>query len=173
MRVAAGVFLIIAAMFDLFGAVAYLGGGAMIGGATKLTQMAEENARRQGREMTDEQKAELAQFKDESGKMKKVAGPLMGYGVFLLVVVGTSIAGAVTLFRRRSPRFIMVACGLAIGAEILSGVIVRVVVGMPIGFGKVFFSSFGLIGGVLGFVAARQIAVAASEPEPAPIAAPM
>jgi hypothetical protein len=173
MRVAAGVFLIIAALFDLFGAFAYLGGGAVMKYSGKLTQMAEENERRQGHEVTDEKKAEYAQFREESSKMKKVAGPLMGYGVFLLVVVGTSIAGAVTLFRRRSPRFIMVACGLAIGAEILSGVLVRVVMGMPIGFGKVFFSSFGLIGGVLGFLAARQIAAAASEPEPAPIAAPM
>lgn len=173
MRVAAGVFLIIAALFDLFGAIAYLGGGAMIGAGGKLTSMAEENARRQGREITDEQKASFAQFRDESAKMKRVAGPLMGFGVFLLVVTGTSIAGAVTLFRRRSARFIMVACGLAIGAEVLSGVIVRVVLGLPIGFGKVFFSAFGLLGGILGFVAARQIAVAASEPEPAPIAAPM
>jgi hypothetical protein len=173
MRVAAGVFLIVAAVFDLFGALFYLGGGAMIGGAGKLTAMAEENSRRQGREITDEQKASFAQFREESGKMKRVAGPLMGFGVFLLVIVGTSIAGAVTLFRRRSARFIMVACGLAIGAEVLSGVIFRVVLGAPIGFGKVFLSAFGLIGGVLGFVAARQIAAAASEPEPAPIAAPM
>jgi hypothetical protein len=82
--------------------------------------------------------------------------------------VGTSIAGAVCLFRRRAVKFIMIAAGLAIGAEVLSMVIVAAVLGVPIGFGKVIFSSLGLVGGVLGILAARQLAAAGAGPATAP-----
>jgi len=175
MRVAAGVILIIAAVANLFAAFGYLASGALVGGAGKLTSMAEEQSRKEGRELTAEQKASFAQFNDASGKMKNVAGPLMGFGVFLFVTVGTSIAGAVCLFRRKAVKFIMVAAGLAIGAEALSMVIVGAVLGVPIGFGKVLFSSFGLVGGVLAILGARQIAAMSAEPAeaPPPVAAQM
>jgi hypothetical protein len=168
MRVAAGVILIIAAVMNLFAAFGYLASGALVGGAGKLTTMAEEQSRKQGRELTEEQKASFAQLNDASGKMKNVAGPLMGFGVFLLVTVGTSIAGAVCLFRRKAVKFIMVAGGLAIGAEVLSMVVVGAVLGLPIGFGKVIFSSLGLVGGVLGILGARQITAMSAEPAAAP-----
>jgi hypothetical protein len=168
MRVAAGVILIIAGVMNLFAALGYLAGGALVGGAGKLTTMAEEQSRKQGRELTDEQKASFAQLNDTSSKMKKAAGPLMGFGVFLLVTVGTSIAGAVSLFRRKAVKFVMVAAGLAIAAEVLSMVVVGAVLGLPIGFGKVLFSSFGLVGGILGILGARQIAAMSAEPAVAP-----
>jgi hypothetical protein len=175
MRVAAGVILILAAVVNLFGALGYFASGAVVGGAGKLTTALEEESRKQGRELTEEQKASFAQLNDASGKMKNVAGPLMGFGVFLFVTAGTSIAGAVCLFRRKAVKFIMVACGLAIAAEVLSGVIVGAVVGVPIGFGKVITSSLGLLGGILGIVAARQIAAMSAAPAaaPPPVAAPM
>lgn len=168
MRVAAGVVLIIAAVLNLFASFGYLASGALVGGAGKLTTMAEEESKKQGRELTEEQKASFAQLNDASSKMKNVAGPLMGFGVFLLVTVGTSIAGAVCLFRRRAVKFIIIASGLAIGAEVLSMVIVGAVLGVPIGFAKVLFSSLGLVGGILGILAARQIAAAVAEPAAAP-----
>jgi hypothetical protein len=168
MRVASGVILIIAGVMNLFAALGYLAGGALVGGADKMTKMAEEQSRKQGRELTEEQKASFAQLNDASSKMKNVAGPLMGFGAFLFVTAGTSIAGAVCLFRRKAAKFIMVAGGLAIGAEVLSMVIVGAVLGMPIGFGKVIFSSLGLVGGILGILSARQLAAAMAEPAPAP-----
>ena len=72
MRVAAGVILIIAAVINLFASFGYLAGGALVGGAGKLTTMAEEQSRKQGRELTEEQKASFAQLNDASGKMKNV-----------------------------------------------------------------------------------------------------
>jgi hypothetical protein len=168
MRVAAGVILIIAGVMNLFAALGYLASGALVGGAGKLTTMAEEQSRKQGRELTEEQKASFAQLNDTSSKMKNVAGPLMGFGVFLLVTVGTSIAGAVSLFRRKAVKFVMVAAGLAIAAEVLSMVVVGAVLHLPIGFGKVLFSSFGLVGGILGILGARQIAAMSAEPAVAP-----
>ena len=67
--------------------------------------------------------------------------------MFLLVTVGTSIAGAVCLFRSKGAKFIIVAAALAIGAEVIGTVIIG------FGIGKIL----GLVGGVLGILGARQI----------------
>src|SRR4051794_36126545 len=116
MRVAAGVILIIAAVINLFAAIGYLASGALVGGAGKLTNMVAEESKKQGRELTEDQKQQFAQINEASGKMGGSAGALMGFGVFLFVTVGTSIAGAVCLFRRKAAKFIMIAAALAIGA---------------------------------------------------------
>jgi len=175
MRVAAGVILIIAAVINLFAALGYLASGALVGGAGKFTNMVAEESKKQGRELTEEQKQQFAQINEASGKMGGSAGALMGFGVFLFVTVGTSIAGAVCLFRRKAATFIMIAAALAIGAEVLSAVIVGVVVGVPIGFGKILFSALPVVGGILAIVAARQIAAAntVAEAAPPPVTAPM
>lgn len=175
MRVAAGVILIIAAVINLFAAFGYLASGALVGGAGKLTNMVAEESKKQGRELTEEQKQQFAQINEASGKMGGSAGALMGFGVFLLVTVGTSIAGAVCLFRRKAAKFIIIAAALAISAEVLSAVIVAVVLGLPLGFGKVLFSVLPVVGAILAIVGARQIMAAnavAAEPPP-PVAAPM
>ena len=173
MRVAAGVILIIAAVMNLFASFAYLGGGALAGGAGKLTSMVEEQRKKEGREMTDDEKKSMAQLDAAGTKMSGSAGALAGFGVFLLVTVGTSIAGAVCLFRRKGATFAMIAAGLAIAAEALSFVIVASVVGVPIGAGKVVLSLPGLLGGILGILGARQIqAMNAAPPMPPPAAAP-
>ena len=99
----------------------------------------------------------------------------MGFGLFLLVTVGTSIAGAVCLFRRKAAKFIIIAAAMAIGAEVLSAVVVALVVGVPLGFGKILFSALPVVGGILAIVAARQItaANAVAEAPPPSVAAPM
>jgi len=174
MRVAAGVILIIAAVMNLFASLAYLAGGAVMGGAGKLTTMVEEESKKQGRELTEEQKKSFAQLNEASAKMGGSAGALAGFGVFLFVTVGTSIAGAVCLFRRKAAKFIVIASALAIAAEVLSCVIVGAVIGAPIGFGKILFSSLGLAGGILGILGAREIkAMNAAPPPGPPVATPM
>ena len=175
MRIAAGIILIIAAVVNLIAGFGYLAGGAVIGGAGKLSAMVEEQQKKQGQQMTDEQKKQFEQLDKASSQLGVSPGSMMGLGIFLLVTVGTSIAGAVCLFRRKAVKFIMVAAGLAIGAEALSMVIVGAVLGVPIGFGKVLFSSFGLVGGVLAILGARQIAAMSAEPAeaPPPVAAQM
>jgi hypothetical protein len=175
MRVAAGVILIIAAVINLFAALGYLASGAIVGGAGKFTNMVAEESKKQGRELTEEQKEQFAQINETSGKMGGSAGALMGFGVFLFVTVGTSIAGAVCLFRRRAATFIIIAAALAIGAEVLSAVIVAVVLGLPLGFGKILLSVLPVVGAILAIVGARQIAAAnamAAAPPP-PVTAPM
>jgi hypothetical protein len=169
------VILIIAAVINLFAAIGYLASGALVGGAGKLTDMATEESKKQGRELTEDQKQQFAQIKEASGKMGGSAGALMGFGVFLFVTVGTSIAGAVCLFRRKAATFIIIAAALAIGAEVLSAVVVGVVLGLPLGFGKILFSALPVVGAILAIVGARQITAAnamAAAPPPS-VAAPM
>jgi hypothetical protein len=175
MRVAAGVILIIAAVINLFAALGYFASGALVGGAGKFTDMVAEESKRQGKELSEEQKQQFAQINEASGKMGGSAGALMGFGIFLLVTVGTSIAGAVCLFRRKAATFIIIAAAMAIGAEVLSAVIVAVVLGLPLGFGKILLSALPVVGASLAIIAARQIAAAnamAAAPPPS-VAAPM
>jgi hypothetical protein len=90
----------------------------------------------------------------------------MGFGVFLLVTVGTSIAGAVCLFRRKAAKFIIVAAALALAAEVIASLIIG------FGIGKIL----GLAGGVLAILGAREIMVKDAAPAAAPppaAAAPM
>jgi hypothetical protein len=175
MRVAAGVILIIAAVINLFAALGYIASGAVVGGGSKFTSMVAEESAKQGRELTEEQKQQFAQINAASSKMSGSAGVLAGFGAFLFVTVGTSIAGAVCLFRRKAPKFILIASGIAIGAEILSAIIFAAVLGVPLGFGKLLVSAIGLLGGVFGIMGARQIMAASGPPAggPPPVAAPM
>jgi hypothetical protein len=172
MRVAAGVLLIIAAVINLFAGLVYLGGGAAIGLGTKLNAVAAEQSRKEGRELTEADKerfAELSEAKDKMGST--VVRAVMAYGLVLLVTVGTSITGAVFLFRRRSHRFIIVAAALSLAAEVLGCVVIGVIAGGTIGFGKVLLSACGILGGVLALFGARQIAAGAAPPAAPPDAA--
>jgi hypothetical protein len=165
MRIAAGVVLIIVAVINLFAAFGYLAGGAMVGGAGKLSAMVEEEQKKQGRELTEEQKKSFAQLDAASSKLGAPAGALMGFGVFLFVTVGTSIAGAVCLFRSKAAKFVIAASALAIAAEVIGSLIIG------FGIGKIL----GLAGGVLGILGARQIMAKSAAPvaAPPPAAAPM
>ena len=98
----------------------------------------------------------------------------MGFGVFLLVTVGTSIAGAVCLFRSKAAKFIIAASALAILAEVGSSVIFGTILGAGVGAVKLAFSAMGLLGGIFGLLGARQILAANAAPIDAPpVAAPM
>jgi hypothetical protein len=170
MRIAGGVLLIIVAVINLGAGITYLTGGAIAGGAGKLgasmTQLAEENARKTGKEMTAEEKAQIEQSRAAMDQFSAQAGPkagmLLGLGAFLLITVGTSIAGAVQLFRRKGAMFIMVAAALVIVAEIIGAVAVRFgVMNVP-----------GIVAAVLAFLGARSIGkpvAAAPVGSPAPM----
>ena len=167
MRVAAGVILIVAAVINLFAAIGYL----VLGGAGKMTSYVAERSEKQGRELTEEQKESFAQLKQVSGEK---GGALLGLGAFLFVTVGTSIAGAVCLFRRKAATFILTAGALAVIAEAIGAVILKATLNVPIGFGKVLTSSMGLLGGILAIVSALQLRAAASaSADPPSAVAPM
>jgi len=162
MRIAAGVILIIAAVINLFASFGYLAGGALIGGAGKLGSMVAEAEKKQGRELTDDQKKSMAELENATSKVGASAGALMGFGIFLLVTVGTSIAGAVCLFRSKAAKFVIVASGLALAAEVIGSLIIG------FGPGKIL----GLVGGILGILGARSIMAKNAPPEAMPPVAP-
>jgi hypothetical protein len=164
MRIAAGVILIIAAVINLIGAFGYTLGGAVIGGAGKLGAMVEEQQKKQGQEMTAEQKKSFEDLHKAEGQLGVSASALLGFGVFLFVTVGTSIAAAVCLFRSKAATFVMIAAGLALIAEVAGIVIIKFgVMNLP-----------GLVGGILAILGARSIMARNAAPAGMPpAAAPM
>ena len=176
MRVAAGVLLIIAAVFNLFGSLFYFGGGVLVGSMDKLAAMAEEQQKKQGKEMTEEQKQQFEQYHEARAKMTPAdqakidtaARVAKAYGLLLLVMCGISIAGAVCLFRRRSVKFIVGASIASLVVEVGSCVALAVLGGAGLGATKVFFSVFGITGGILGLLGARQISIANAVPADMP-----
>jgi len=150
MRVAAGVILIIAAVFNLIASLGYLAGGAVTSGASSFA----ESAYVQGQELTAQQKADIQKVQDEVGG---TGIGFLAFGVFLLASVGILIAGAVFLFQDKKPQFIMVAGGMAILAEVIGILITQ--------FG--IFNILGLVGGALAIIAAKSMggAVAPVEAE--------
>ncbi|TDR22406.1 hypothetical protein [Marinicella litoralis] len=140
MRVAAGVILIIAAIFNLLASLVYLGGGAA---TTSLSNVAD-SAYVQSQQMTEAEKAELEKFQDEAGGSGIL---MMAFGVFLLVSVGILIAGAVFLFQDKKPQFIMVAGGMAIVAEVIGILVTQ--------FGVT--NTIGLVGGILAIISAKSM----------------
>lgn len=144
MRVAAGVCLILAAVLNLFGALGYLGGGAATTGLSHLGQVAlEEQARQQGTEISE---ADKAQMEIATGVGKGIGGLLLAMGIFLLVSTGILIAGAVFLFNSSHWKFVMVSGVVAIAAEVF-GILLTT-------FGMM--NVMGLIGGVLALIVATQ-----------------
>jgi hypothetical protein len=125
--------------------------------------------------MTAQDQEAVAKLDAAAGKASAGAGALMGFGVFLLVTVGTSIAGAVCLFRSKAAKFIIAASALAILAEVGSSVIFGMMLGAGVGAAKLALSAMGLLGGIFGLLGARQILAAnAAPPVDAPaVAAPM
>ena len=149
MRVAAGVLLIVVALIDLFAGLGYVVAGGAAGftgktGSSLMTQAYDEEARRRGKEMSAAQKAEATKVLNT---ISASAGLIAGFGAFLLVVVGISIAGAVQLFRGKGAKFVMVAAALVVVAEIIGAVI--------LGFG--FRNVPGLVAAVFALVGARSM----------------
>lgn len=177
MRVAAGVLLIIAAVINLFAGLSYLAGGGVLVAGNKFAAMAEKAEKQQGRDLTEEQKQQFAQIDDASKnpKVGAAARGIMAYGGFLVLTVGTSIACAVCLFRRRAPKFIAVTASLALLAEVGGCVAAAVLVGPGVLVVKFLISACGIFGGAFGLLGARQIMLADAQPVdvPASLASPM
>ena len=150
MKTAAGILLLLAAMFNLFGALGYLGGGAMTAGMSSVTRYAVEEAARDGRaEMSDADRAAMNETMDQATGW---GGLLLGMGALLLVSVCVLVAGAVFLFKGTQWKFIIGAGVLSIAVEILG-------IGMTV-FGPT--NLVGIVGGVLAIIAAVQIRQAVS-----------
>ena len=125
-----------------------------------MTQAYDTEARKQGKEMSAEEKAKAAKVLTT---VTTSAGLIAGFGAFLLVVVGISIAGAVQLFRSKGAKFVMVAAALVVVAEIIGAVIW--------GFG--FRNVPGLVAAVFALVGARSMMTPKPAVEPTGTPAPM
>lgn len=150
MRVVAGVILIIAAVLNLFASLGYVGIGAATSSVSEVVSYAEQQ---NGTEMTAQDKVTIGNVKSQTNEM---GFGLMAYGAFLLISVGILITGAVFLFQNKKPKFILIAGGIAILAEVIGMLLV--------GFGVM--NILGLVSGVLAIVAAISMGVG-SAPEPA------
>ncbi|MEK6606627.1 MAG: hypothetical protein AABZ30_03100 [Myxococcota bacterium] len=106
MRVAAGVLLILASFFNLFGGLGYLACGGVAVGAAAVADV--DGAGRAGRDRTV--------LRRGLGVVKAAGGGLMALGLLMTATMGLQIAAAVQLFRARARSFVLtVAClGLAV-----------------------------------------------------------
>ena len=151
MRIAAGVLLIIAAVFNLFASLGYLGGGAATAGLSGLSETSIESSMLEDGSMTAEEMAAAEEF---SSNMKGAGGILLAMGVFLLVSVGILIAGAVFLFQAKKAKFAMGAGVMALLAEVF-GILIT-------SFG--IMNAVGLVAGVLTIIAANSYSNKVAEP---------
>jgi hypothetical protein len=154
MRTAAGVILIVLAVINLFSSLFYFG----LGGAGKLTAMAAEQSQREGYDVPPESQRSAEVLKDAPRQLGTTASALLGLAVLMLVTVGTSIAAAVCLFRRRAAKFVVAAAALVVAAEVLNMVLVR------FGWGN----APGLIAAIFAVLGARSISMANKPMDVAP-----
>lgn len=156
MRYAAGVLLIIAAIFNGCAGSMYTAGGAAgaaagMAGDKIAAEMAKDTT------VSDKDRAAAMAAMNQA---KSAGGGLMAFGVFLFVMLGLQIAGAVMLFIKKGKTFVLVIAGLTIVAEIVGIMLTK--------FG--YANVAGLLAGALAILAARAFTAAAA-PQAAPPAA--
>lgn len=148
MRIAAGVLLIIASLFNGCAGFKY----GIQGGATAAADQAAGGVSNAvveggGQGLSAEQAEEMKkQLKDSLGPDNAAAG-LATLGIFLLVMFGLQIAGAVMLFIAKSAMLVLVIGVLGIAAEVIGPAVYNA------GFGMV--NIFGLIASLLAIIASR------------------
>ena len=149
MNIAAGVLLIIAAIFNVMAGCTYAVGGAIAGGVGEMQDEIANNPDYQaGLE------AEGAEMPD-GDSMKAAGAGLATWGFALFGIAGIMIGGAVCAFTKKKKGFVLVTGVLAIIAEGVG----LVLIGFGIG------NIVGLLAGVLTFVAVKSF------PSPAAAAA--
>jgi len=149
MKISAGVILIIAAIFNLFASLGYFAGGALTTAGTEYADSYAEIAQDSEdlAQLSDSEKVQLDEVRDALQTGSAIGGGLMIYGIFLLISVGILIAGAVFLFKDSNAKFVMIAGGVAIAAEMMSIYITS--------FG--IMNVLGIVGGALALIAAKSI----------------
>lgn len=144
MRIAAGVLLIIVGIMNGLAGFGY----AAVGGASAVAQDAAKEAAKNpaNTEMTDEQKKALT----EVAAANVNSGGLATLGIFLLVMLGLQIAGAVTLFMSKAAMFVLIVGVLGLAAEAAG----------PLAFGVAFgvTNIVGVVASLLAIIASRGYA---------------
>ncbi|MFN3197120.1 MAG: hypothetical protein ACE366_01710 [Bradymonadia bacterium] len=144
MRIAAGVLIIITAIFNLIGGLGYgaVGaGGAAVNSAAESGTISATNP--DGSKKTAEQiKAEEETLKAAASATEN-AGLLGIFGIFLMIVGGLQIAGGVMLFMQKAANFVLIIAALGIIGEL----------------GGIFLTTFGIMN-IVGLVACALALVA-------------
>ncbi|RME20315.1 MAG: hypothetical protein D6806_16575 [Deltaproteobacteria bacterium] len=154
MKIAAGVFLIIAAVLNVIAGAGYAFGGGLASAGATIAEEAAKHVEAQGikdgnaQAVNDARK--VKQVVNDSN-MKVAGGALMAFGFFLLVTFVLQIIGAIFLFMAKNKGFIFVVAALSVLAEVI-GILIT-------SFGVT--NVFGLVGGVLAFIAANSFGKAA------------
>ena len=149
MNIAAGVLLIIAAIFNVMAGCTYAVGGAIAGG---MGEIAEDMANDpEFQEAMEEAGGDTDSFSDAS-KVKAAGAGLATWGFALFGIAGVMIGGAVCAFTKKKKGFVLVTGVLAIIAE---GVGI-VLIGFGIG------NIVGLLAGLFVFLALKSFPSPAS-----------
>ena len=154
MRIAAGVLLILAGVFNGCAGTGYAFGGAagaaVVEAGDAIGKAAIEEAAKTGDADTKAAAEAMAKANEGADKAKAAAGGMMLFGLFLLVMLGLQIAGGVVLFMSKAAKFVTVVGGLGILAE-LGGV-----VAFSVPFGLT--NTIGVVGSILAILAAKGYA---------------
>lgn len=154
MRIAAGVLLIIAAVFNVMA-----GAGYALAGAVGEVGADAINAAAAASEGAEGVKVDTAEVDKAMGQLSGMSSGLKYFGFFLLALFVLQIVGGIFCFIRKSAMFIMIVAVLSIGAEV-GGIIL-------IAFG--WTNTIGLVAGVLAFLTAMGLKKG-DGPAPAPAA---
>ena len=146
MNIAAGVLLIIAAIFNVMAGCSYAVGGPLAGAGGALGSDLNRAMEAENFSTAD---SELA---TKSQNLKEQAAGYTAWGFALFAIAAIMIAGAVLAFMKKKKGFVMVAAILAILAD---GVGIMIVGFTP-------WQVVGLLAGVLTFVALKSFPSAAA-----------
>jgi len=141
MRIAAGVLIIIASVFDLVAGIGY----AFVGGAASVGSDIVQQAAKQAAQKSNDPAAQQAAAK-VGQTMTAIGGGIMFFGLFLLVMFALNIAAAVVLFQQKAAMFALIVGILEIVACIIGLVLwggINIITTIP-----------GLVAGVFVIIAA-------------------
>jgi len=165
MRIAAGVLLILAGVFNGCAGTGYAFGGAAgaaaVEGAGALSEAMMKEAAKEGNADAKAAAEAMAEVNANASGAKAAAGGMMIFGFFLLIMLGLQIAGGVVLFMSKAAKFVMIVGGLGILAE-LGGM----AFGVPFGLTNIL----GIVGSVLAIMASKAYADGAGAAPAAPAA---
>jgi len=147
MRIAAGVSLIIAAIFNIpGGAVFCMNGG--VGGGVDVEELVEEFMEEVAREAAKEEAALMKEeVREALGRGFGPSGYLVYFGIFLMATIVVQIAAATMLFISKGKIFILIAAALSIIAELVCIFL----------FTMEWINVNGLVAGVLAYLAGMRI----------------
>ncbi|HOX42341.1 MAG TPA: hypothetical protein PK668_02025 [Myxococcota bacterium] len=147
MRIAAGVLLIVASIFNVIAGAGYaLGGAAASYGSEALAKMGDEAVKASGTDSAEAAKS-VEEAKAALGEVGTMGAGLLYFGYFLFLMFVLQIVGGILCFVKKGKMFIIIVGVLSIGAEI--GGIVMIAFGWT--------NIIGLVAGVLAVLGAMSI----------------